>query len=317
MTRLPTLPLSATDMRDAFFGALYEIARLDPAVVLLSNDFGAPSLDRFRIDCASQFVNAAISEQNMMSMAAGMSMAGRKPIVYSIASFLTLRALEQVKVDICSMKARVMLLGVGCGYAYSYDGPTHHATEDIAIMRALSGMSIWSPSDPRTAAALAPMIHDLSGPTYLRFDRGNWPEYDSAPLADGCRHLRQGKDVAIISTGSMVHRAVDMAERLAASNVQASVIDLFRLKPVNVDAFLHALGDSRAIATVEEQGISGGFGGLVAETLADAGILRPLKRFAIPDHQVFAYGDRAALHEQRGLDTVSAVAALTEWLGRL
>lgn len=311
----PTAPaMSKTDMRDAFFGALYDVAAADPAVVVLSNDFGAPSLDRFRADRQGQFVNAAISEQNMISMAAGMALAGRKPIVYSIASFLTLRALEQIKIDICAMGAKVMLLGVGSGYAYATDGPTHHATEDIAIMRALTGLTLWSPSEPGVAAALAPMIRDLAGPCYLRFDRGKWPVLGDLDAATGLRVFGQGTDVALVATGIMVHRAREVADRLADRGVHARVVDLARLKPVDRAALRDALAPATRIATLEEQAGHGGLGGLIAEFLADEGLLRPLKRFAIDDRFVYGYGERDALHRQRGLDADSIAATLGAWM---
>lgn len=309
-------PLSATDMRDAFFGALYDLAVVDRAITILSNDFGAPSLDRFRADLPDQFINAAISEQNMVSTAAGMALGGHKVIVYSIASFVTLRALEQIKIDVCVMKAPVMIVGVGCGYAYSVDGPTHHATEDIAVMRAMPGMTILSPSEPAAAAAVVPLVANLQSPHYLRLDRGRWPMLGDIDVAQGCRTLRRGANVALVATGIMVHRAVEIADCLAQRGLSATVIDLFGLKPVNAEALLKALGQAPAIATIEEQGASGGLGGLVAELLADHGQLRPLKRFAIADELVYAYGDRKALHGQQGLDAESAAASLCTWLNR-
>ena len=314
MTATASPPMSKTDMRDAFFTALYDIAGEDPAVVVLSNDFGAPSLDRFRADRPRQFINAAISEQNMISMAAGMALAGRKPIVYSIASFLTLRALEQIKVDICVMGAKVMLLGVGAGYAYPADGPTHHATEDIAIMRALTGLAIWSPSEPGVAGALAPTIRDLPGPSYLRFDRGKWPLLGALDAAKGLRVFGKGTDVALIATGVMVHRAREVADRLADRGVAARVVDLARLKPLDRAALKEAIGPASRLVTLEEQAAHGGLGGLVAEFLADEGLLRPLKRLAIEDRHVYGYGERGPLHGQRGLDADGVVDTLQSWL---
>lgn len=307
---------SAVDMRDAFFLRLYDIARRDPAIVVLSNDFGAPSLDRFRADLPGQFVNAAISEQNMISMAAGMAMAGRKPVVYSIASFLTLRALEQVKVDICVMGAKVMLVGVGCGYAYSVDGPTHHATEDIAIMRALSGMTVWSPSESRVAGAMADLVSDLPGPAYLRFDRGRWPGLGAFDLTHGLRVLGEGEQVAIIATGIMTHRALAVAETLRRSGVACRVVDLLRLSPPDRGGLLAALAGAGRVVTIEEQAAPGGLGGLVAEFMADEGLLRPLLRLAIDPALVFAYGDRDRLHGERGLDVDGAVARIEAWMRR-
>lgn len=305
--------MSATDMRDAFFTRLYDIAKADPALVVLSNDFGAPSLDRFRADLPGQFVNAAISEQNMISMAAGMAMAGRKPVVYSIASFLCLRALEQIKVDICVMGAKVLLLGVGCGYAYPVDGPTHHATEDIAIMRAMSGMTIWSPSEPFVAGAMADFTQDMNGPAYLRFDRGRWPSLGAFDLDLGLRCLGDGDDVVLVATGIMVHRALAVSDLLRQSGVACRVVDLLRLSPIQRGSLRQVLAAARRVVTMEEQAAPGGLGGLVAEFMADEGILRPLLRLAIDPAQVFAYGERDRLHRERGLDAEGACARILAW----
>ena len=305
--------LSRTDMRDAFIGALFDIARADPSVVMLSNDFGAPSLDHFRAELPRQFINAAISEQNMVSTAAGMAMGGKKVVVYSITSFLTLRALEQIKIDLCAMSVPVMLLGVGTGYAYSVDGPTHHATEDIAVMRSLANMTIFSPSEPAMAGALAPLMNSLRGPHYLRLDRGRWPVLSPEMPATGVRRVREGGDVALVATGIMLHRAMEAAALLQAEGISARVIDLFRLKPLDAGALIAQLDGVSAVASLEEHTLNGGLGSLVAETMADAGLLLPLKRFGLADSRLYAYGERPALHTANGLDAKAVAATVAGW----
>lgn len=317
MTADRTLRLSATDMRDAYFGELYEAARRNPNIVILSNDFGAPSLDRFRADMPAQFVNAAISEQNMMSLAAGMAMNGKQVIVYSIATFASLRALEQVKIDICAMRQPVTILAVGAGYAYSADGPTHHATEDVSVMRSLAGMTVYSPSEPAMAAALARGVGETAGPTYIRLDRGKWPVRDGAEAAigaEGMRVLGDGCDLALISSGIMTHRALETAAALAESGIAVRVVDLVRLKPLNAEALGRALEPVAAAATLEEHTLNGGLGGLTAEALADLGMLKRLKRLGIADSQLYAYGGRDRLHADRGLDAPALARGLAAWL---
>lgn len=311
--------LSKTDMRDAFFTVLFDIAKIDRDIIILSNDFGAPSLDRFRAELPGQFINAAISEQNMVSTAAGLALSGKKPIVYSIATFITLRALEQIKIDLCTMNLPVAIIGVGAGYAYSTDGPTHHATEDIGLLRSLAHMTILSPSEPGMAAVWAPLITRLTGPTYLRFDRGKWPVFAEGAAEGhtaGLRVLRPGNNLALISTGIMVHQALKAAEALAASGLSVRVVDLYRLKPLNEPLLAQVLADVSAVATLEEHTRHGGLGGLVAEMMADAGIVKPLKRLAIDDVLLYAYGERSSLHAQCGLDVAGIVDTLTRWSGR-
>ena len=306
------------DMRDSFITALYDIAAADRRVVLLSNDFGAPALDRFRADLPRQFVNAAISEQNLISTAAGLAKSGKRVIAYSIATFITLRALEQIKIDLCVMNLPVTILAVGAGYAYSVDGPTHHATEDIAVMRALANMTIVSPSDSAIAAAAVSYVLGASGPVYIRLDRGKWPtrNLSQAELAAGVPIARPGCDLAIVATGTMVHRAVDVAGGLAEQGIDACVVDIHRLKPIDRDAFRAAFSGVRAVVSIEEHTVNGGLGGLVAEELADAEMLLPLKRAAISDAQLYAYGLRDRLHAERRLDRQSLCHDIAGWYKR-
>lgn len=304
------------DMRDSFLSELYNVAARDRDVLILSNDFGAPTLDKFRADFPKQFINAAISEQNMVSTAAGLAKDGKKVIVYSIATFVTLRSLEQIKIDLCVMNVPVTILAVGTGYAYSTDGPTHHATEDIALLRTLSNMSIFSPSDSVTAASLGANFGRAKGPTYLRFDRGKWNSlYDEKyNFTEGLAVLKPGKRIALVSTGIMVHRALEVAQDLGAQGIDAQVIDLYRIKPLPAAALRQALSGVDAVATIEEQTRNGALGGLVAESMADLDIVKPLKRFAIDDDKLYAYGTRDRLHKERGLDRAFIAATLTTWL---
>lgn len=305
------------DMRDSFITSLYDVAREDRSIMILSNDFGAPSLDRFRADLPLQFVNVGISEQNMIGTAAGLAKSEKKVIVYSIATFVSLRALEQVKIDLCVMNLPVTILAVGAGYAYSTDGPTHHATEDIAVMRTLSNMTVLSPSDSAMASHLGRTFGAyVGGPRYIRLDRGKLPViYDSeSDFGRGLGVHGAGQDLAIIATGIMTHRAIEVSEALAKQNVRARVIDLYRIKPLNDSALIEAVSDVSAIATLEEHTRHGGVGGVVTEALADAGMLRPVKRAAIADKQLYAYGTRDRLHADRRLDAASLVDDLSSWL---
>jgi len=310
--------LPKLDMRDSFISALYDIAVQDSSVVILSNDFGAPALDRFRADLPNQFINAAISEQNMVSTAAGMAKGGKKVVVYSIATFITLRALEQIKIDLCVMNLPVMILAVGAGYAYSVDGPTHHATEDIALMRALSNMVVLSPPDSVMAGEIARGVPSIQAPHYLRLDRGKWPSLHvpGGEWSEGIAVRCPGRNVALVATGSMVHRAMEVSAELKSRGVDTRVIDVYRLKPLNLDAFREMVSDVDAVVTIEEHTKNGGLGGIVAEALADCDLLKPLKRIAISDEQLYAYGLRDRLHQERRLDCRSASSDISTWFAQ-
>jgi transketolase len=300
-------------MRDAFLSELYSIARDDHDVILISADFGAPTLDQFRSHLASQFLNVGIAEQGMISLAAGLALAGKKVFCYAILPFITLRCLEQIKVDLCSMNLPVTLIGVGAGYAYDDSGPTHHGLEDIGIMRSLPNMTIFNASSNNMARNLAHFTYKTTGPTYIRLDReqGELPVLIQE-LRTGQAWIRMGDDLNIISTGYMVSRACEVAHELAKSGIAASVIDLYRLKPVELDEEIL----KRPVVTLEEHFLSGGIGSIVAEVMADNNIKQPLKRFGVPDGYSFKYGGREQLHRECGLDVETITTEIIKWLKR-
>lgn len=308
--------MSNIQMRDAFINELYKHAKVDRDIIFITNDQGAISLDRFRADLPKQFINAGISEQNIISIAAGLSLGGKKVYVYSIASFITLRCYEQIKLDLCVMNIPVTILGIGAGFSYSIDGPTHHATEYISIMRALSNMQIYCPSDSNMAAKLVDISLNSKTPMYISMDREILPVlYDeNENISSGISILREGNDICIISTGFMVHRAMEIAQELDKHFIQAKVIDAYRLKPLNCHYIHENIQNSKKIITLEEHAINGGLGSIIAELVVDLDLRIPMKRLAIEDNFLYCYGIRENLHEERGLVKNSIVQLIIEWL---
>jgi transketolase len=305
------------DMRDAFFDQVYNIAKSDPNVVFLTADMGAMSLERFKQDLSRQFINVGIAEQNMVSIAAGLTLGGKKVFIYSIIPFVTLRCYEQIKVDLCCMNLPVTVIGVGAGLAYESDGPTHHAIQDIAAMRALPEMTIFNPSDCVVAKAFAGITYKSTSPSYVRIDKGSFPSlYDEkkTDFGQGLAQLKKGKDVMIIATGVMVHQALKVAEALEAQSVSVAVVDLFRIKPLNTKLLLELTSKAKKIVTLEENSITGGIGTAVAEVLSDSAKFIPLKRIAIPDRHCFDTGKRDALHALCSIDNDSVVKSILQWL---
>ena len=292
-------------MRDAFFDRLYELARADPDVVLVDADMGAPSLDKFRKDMPAQFVNVGIAEQNAIAVASGLAFEGKKAFAYAIAPFITLRCYEQIKVNMCSMGIPVTAVGVGAGFSYEDSGPTHHTTEDIAIMRTLPNITIINVTDNVMASKCAEIACNSYSPLYVRLDREPLPViYDKKEtFEDGVHCFKEGKDVCIVSTGNMVHKALDASKLLEKRNVNAAVVDLYRIKPVNTRLLLKYMKDAEKIVTLEEHLINGGLGSIIAEIIADNNLNIPLKRLAIPDKYCYTYGGREAIRKTIGLDT--------------
>lgn len=305
-----------TDIRDALFEELFELALRDRSIMLLSGDQGAFSIKKFQDSIPDQYINVGVAEQNMISVAAGLAMSGHKVVVYGIIPFATIRCLEQIKIDLCAHNLPVTIAGVGAGYAYATDGPTHHAVHDMALMRVMPGMQVWNPSDHTMIASIVPQLVNDSGPKYIRLDKGAFPDLyaDSGDdFSDGLTVLREGKDLMIVATGIMVHRALEVAESLSAAGVDTGVTDLYRVKPFNEDVLRKAVGDSNRVATLEENSIVGGIGTVVGEVMAEAGMGIPLRRLGVADVFRWELGGRDPLQARDGLDASTLIGNLTNW----
>ncbi len=303
-------------MRDAFFNELYPIARKDKNIIIISADMGAPSLDKFRENLAAQFINVGIAEQNMVNVATGLALEGKKVFVYAIMPFATLRCYEVIKVDLSLMNIPVTVIGVGAGFSYDDSGPTHHSIEDISAMRALPNMTVLSPSDSLMAARFASMSCHMSGPNYVRLDREVLPFIyrQDDDFSDGLCRLREGRDLYVIATGNMVHRALEVSDRLKRNAIEAGVIDLYRLQPVNARLLLNIIKPVKRLVSLEEHVLNGGMGSAVAEVLVDNSQTLPLKRIGVNNKYYYAYGGRANIQAICGLDADSVTATILQWL---
>jgi len=221
-----------------------------------------------------------------------------------------------IKVDLSLMNIPVTIIGVGAGFSYDDSGPTHHCTEDIAIMRVLPHMTILNSSDSIMAAKFAGMSYKMSGPNYVRLDRETLPPIYNQDdnFSDGLSNLSPGEDICIIATGNMVHRAFDVANKLKEHSIEAGVIDLYRIRPINEELLLDSIEKLKRIVTLEEHLLAGGIGSAVAETLIDNDKTMSLKRIGIRGKYYYAYGGRNNIQSQCGLDTDSVSKMILEWL---
>jgi len=306
-------------MRDSFFDSLYGIAKKDKNLYLISADMGAPALDKFRKDFKKQFINVGIAEENMVLVATGLSLCGKKAYIYAIMPFVTSRCYEMLKVDLSLMNIPVTAIGVGAGFGYDDSGPTHHCTEDIAIMRALPNFYIFSPSDSLMAYKLAEITYKLKFPSYVRLDRKMLPQiYDEkTDFSDGLSILKEGKDFYIIGTGNMTHRAIEVSEELKKYKIDAGVIDLYRIKPINEKLLIERIKNIKGIITIEEHLLSGGMGSAVVEVFVDNGIKLPIKRFGVKDKYLYTYGGRENIQKVCGLDKNSVIKGILEWVKKI
>jgi transketolase len=302
-------------MRTSFIKTLFEIAAHDPRVTLIVGDLGFGVVTEFADRYPNQFVNAGVSEQNMTGLAAGMAMAGRIVFTYSIANFPTLRCIEQIRNDICYHAANVKIVAVGGGYAYGALGMTHHATEDLAILRSLPGMKVVAPGDPvETRLAVRALVQDPS-PCYLRLGRAGEPEIHAANIDFAVGRaitVLDGLDATLISTGGMLENCVKVARLLEEEGLQVQVISMHTVKPLDERAVMQAGLKTAAVLTVEEHSEVGGLGSAVADVLLRAGYRGAFRKLALPDRFSSVAGDYEYLRALGGLDVKSIAGAVRE-----
>ncbi len=223
-------------MRNAFIRALTDAAAADERIVFLTGDLGFKLFDDFAARYPGRFMNVGVAEATMAGVAAGLALEGKKPFIYSIVPFATLRCYEQIRNDICYHEADVTVVGVGGGYSYGPNGPTHHALEDIAVMRALPNMTIVCPGDPAETVAAVHALARHRGPAYLRLGRAGEPTVHPGPVTltiGTSLVLREGRDVALLATGNMLATAVRVADLLAPRGLTCRVVSMPTVKPLD------------------------------------------------------------------------------------
>jgi transketolase len=306
-------------MRTAFFQALMQQAETNPDLHLIVGDLGFGVVEPFAERFPKQYLNIGIAEQNMIGVAAGLALAGKTVFVYSIANFPTLRCFEQIRNDVCYHKASVKVVSVGGGLSYGSLGMSHHATEDLAVMRALPEMTVVAPGDPDEAQAATRALAQTPGPAYLRLGRAGEEEAGSSafPFTLGkATCLRQGDDLTIIAIGAMVPTALRVAERLVFAGLQAQVLSMHTLKPLDEEAIREAAERTGAIVTLEEHSIIGGLGSAVAEVLAESGLQGvAFRRCGLPSKFISEAGSQQYLKDRHGLSESVIVATALQTAG--
>lgn len=291
-------------MRNQYIKTLLELTKEYPNIYALISDNGAIVYDEYRACFPDHLINVGIAEATMVSSAAGMASCGKMPFIYTIASFLTMRSFEQIRNDVCNQEKNVKIIGIGAGFVYSTLGPTHHALEDIALMRILPGMTVFSPCDPREVDFLTRKAAEIDGPVYLRIATGGSPSVHQKDLEFGVPVvLREGNDVAVVSTGYMTAEALKTAEVLSARGVNAKVIHVHTIKPMSESIFLEQVSGMKLIITVEDNHSVGGFGGLISEIIASSHSHARVSRFGVENTFTHYYGNADGLKKYLGLDS--------------
>lgn len=296
-------------MRDALIDNIYKKMQNNDRIFFLSADMGAPALDKLRREFNDRFVNVGIAEQNLINISTGLALEGFIVYAYAIAGFITMRAYEQIRTNLAlssQQKAiNVNLIGIGTGVSYDMSGPSHHCLEDISIIRTLPNVVLCSPSDWVTAEKFVDFSIKVKKPKYIRLDSKRLPqiynENSNFLWGKGFCELFKGKDVCVISTGYMTHKALQVAKEFKTDNRNIGVIDIFMLKPICEDSLFELLEKYKTIVTIEEGFVNkGGLDSLISNLLRDKDSDIKLKSFGFSDDYIFKCGDRELLYEAGG-----------------
>lgn len=259
-------------MRTAFIESLLQAARNDKRIFLLTGDLGFAVLEPFIREFPERFINAGITEQNMVGFAAGLALTGKIPVVYSIATFITLRCYEQIRNDVCYQKLNVKIVGAGGGLTYSQYGATHHSMEDISLMRLLPSMMVICPGDPLEVKGAVAAMFKHEEPCYLRIGARGEPVLHkndfSFVLGKGVV-MRDGSEAALMATGNMLENAIRASEMLQKRGISCRVISMHTVKPLDEELIKQTVKEIPYIFTVEEHSKIGGLGSAVAEVIAE------------------------------------------------
>jgi transketolase len=294
----------------------------DGKIFFATADFGSPVLDKIREQFPDRFINVGIAEQNLINVSAGLALEGYTVFAYAIAPFLTMRCYEQIRVNLALLsEARpinVNLVGVGAGYSYVVSGPTHQCYEDLSIMRALPNISVYSPADHVTAAALFNQCVATSGPKYLRLDAQVLPivyETTAPDVSRGFNVHRDGSAICLVATGYMVHTALKVAGRLANEGISVGVVDLFNISGFGAENLLAVLEHYSGIVTMEEgfRG-RGGLDSMMFELVARHGLDARILNLGVEPAYRFELGTRVELHEQVGIGVDAVEKSVTAFL---
>jgi len=305
-------------MRTTFIKQLVQNAEQDSSIYLVCGDLGFSVIEAFREKFPERFINAGIAEQNMIGLAAGLAMAGKKVFVCSIVPFLTMRCFEQVRNNICYQNLNIKLIGVGAGFSHATLGQSHHSIEDIALMNVLPGMTIFAPGSKYEAAALMQSFFDVEGPGYLRI--ANNEELVQYP--ESCV-LRLGKILEIIpndqalilATSNALDLAYQVQQNLAAQGVIFGLASAHTLKPFDAQYLLSKQNTLKMIYTMEEHSVIGGLGSIVASTIAqNFNHHVMLKLFGINDFYFHEAGSRKDLLAKAGLTVENISGTIVETL---
>ncbi|MCI8299588.1 MAG: transketolase [Lachnospiraceae bacterium] len=307
-------------MRTTFIETLTELAQEDEKIMCVIGDTGFSVFEGFEQEFGGRFLNVGIAEQNFVSIGAGLAAMGMKPYIYNVVSFMTLRAAEQIMLDICYQENPVVLVGVGGGLAYATAGPTHHALQDLALMSAMPNMSVVCPGDPVEMKAVMKQSKDFGKPLYIRIGRSVDPVVHSGDIdfkIGKAIQMYDGTDATLFVTGVMLQEAVKVRELLCQKGITAALYSMPSIKPIDKEIIKERAALGKPVFTIEEHSVIGGLGDAVGRVLCEYMADTPVQfhKFGIPDQFAPVTGSRDYLRDLFGISADKMAGAIVQMLG--
>jgi transketolase len=300
-------------MRTAFVKILIELAKKDDRICLLTGDLGFHALEEFREKFSERFFNCGIAEQNMAGLAAGLALCGKKPYIYSIVPFVTLRCLEQIRNDICYQNLDVKIIGIGGGFSYGTLGSTHSVMEELAILRVLPNMTVLCPADAFETEELISKSYQTENPTYIRITKADKASlHDQKPdLEIGKPYaIKEGTKTAIISTGPQIIFSIQAAKELKEKGYDIKIINIHTIKPIEKNSLLRMLEGIDDVFVFEEHSVMGGIGSAVLECLAETEWKGKVKIIGVPDEFSSCVGAQDYLRKKYAIDKEGIIKSI-------
>lgn len=294
-------------MRNTYLTMLYDFAKKDDRVVSLVADNGVIVYDDFMNDFPDRFYNFGISEGHMVSAAAGMASCGLIPFVYTVSAFLAYRAYEFIRDDVCYQNQNVKIVGIGSGLTYSTLGPSHHTTEDIALLRSLPNLTVFSPATRDEVKWIMKKSYEIEGPVYIRLSNNSEEYYNSDyEFEMGVpSEIRIGDDCAIFVTGSITSVAIKVASKLEDEGVRTAIYSVHTLKPMNEAKIAEIISKYRKVIILDEHNKIGGLYSALTEIMIAQQVYRPVLNLGLEDRFAVGYGTLQEVRCANGLDEIS------------
>lgn len=305
-------------MQKSYINALYELIKEDSNVISCLSDSGTDYDEIIAREFPNQCLNFGISENNKVAAASGMASCGKIPFVYTTSTFLIYRSYEFIRDDICLQNRNVKLIGMGSGLTWSTLGPTHHATEDIALLHSLPNITVLSPATPIELEGCVKKAYEIKGPVYIRMGMSNEKEiYDNDyefKIEENVT-IKDGKDILIYTTGSIISEVLEASKLLELDCVSVKIVNIHTLKPFNEQLIVADLANFKTVFSIEEHNINGGLGSIISEVIASNNISSKLYKIGLNDVFAIDYGTHTQILKSNNLDSSSIYNIIKKSIG--